>query len=253
MSPVLRWHVHRDAAGAAAAAAGMIELEATAALAARGRFAIVVTGGTAAQPVYERLARCDTDWSRWHVYFSDERCRPPGHDERNDTMARAAWLDRVSIPPSQIHSIPAELGAEAGAAAYARVLTDAPRFDFTLLGLGEDGHVASVFPRNRGDAQRATDTRDEPRAAETHDAAPDAFGVHDAPKPPPERVTLSLPCLSRSERIAVVAVAYHKRAAVAQMRDGADIPVNRLNPASGIDVFADEAAAGPAPDSVERT
>lgn len=246
MSPVLRWHVHSEPAEAAAAAARMIELEADRAIAARGRFAIVVTGGTAAQPVYEHLAHHDTDWRRWHVYFSDERCRPPGHEERNDTMARAAWLDRVPIPPSQIHSIPAELGPEGGAAAYTRLLADAPRFDFTLLGLGEDGHVASVFPRNRGDAQRAADARDEPGAAETHDAAPDAFGVHDAPKPPPERVTLSIPRLSRSERVAVVALGADKRAAVARMRDGADIPVNRLKPASGIDVFADEAAAGAA-------
>lgn len=237
MSPILRWHVHSEPAEAVAAAARMIEAEADRAIAARGRFAIVITGGTAAQPVYEHLARHDTDWSRWHVYFSDERCRPPGHEERNDSMARAAWLDHVPIPPSQIHSIPAELGPEGGAAAYTRLLVDAPRFDFTLLGLGEDGHVASVFPRNRGDAQRTAETRDEP---------PDAFGVHDSPKLPAERVSLSIARLSRSEHLAIVVLGADKRAAAARMRDGADIPVNRLKPASGIDVFADGAAAGAA-------
>lgn len=215
----------------------MIELEADRAIAARDRFAIVVTGGTAAQPVYEHLARYDTDWSRWHVYFSDERCRPLGHEQRNDTMVRAAWLDRVPIPQAQVHAIPAELGPDAGAAAYRRQLADQPPFDFTLLGLGEDGHVASVFPRKRGDAQPAS---------ETGDAAPDAFGVHDSPKPPAERVSLSIARLSRSEHLAVVVLGADKRAAVARMRDGADIPVNRLKPAAGVDVFVDEAAAGAA-------
>jgi 6-phosphogluconolactonase len=225
----LRWHVYENKAQAVTAVTGMIELDAAGAIAVRGRFAIVLAGGETPQPVYARLARYANDWSRWHVYFGDERCLPRGDAERNDTRAREAWLDQVPIPRGQIHTIPAELGADAAAAAYYRLLTAEPPFDLALLGLGEDGHSASLFPgRNHRGAP----------------ATPDVVAVHDAPKPPAERVSLSLPRLSRSERIAVLAFGSSKRAALQKLRDGEDLPVNQLRPLAGIDIFVDRAAAG---------
>ena len=225
----LRWHVYESVAHAVTAAAGMIELDAAGATAVRGRFSIVLAGGETPQPVYARLARHSTDWSRWHVYFGDERCLPLGDPGRNDTAARASWLDHVPIPPGQIHTIPAELGPEAAALAYHRTLTGEPPFDLVLLGLGEDGHSASLFP------------------GRSHDGEPgstDVVALRDAPKPPPERVSMSLARLSRSERIALLAFGAGKRAAIERLRAGDDFPVTRMQPMAGIDVFVDRAAAG---------
>jgi 6-phosphogluconolactonase len=198
----------------------------------RGRFAIVLSGGTTPRPIYERLASYDTDWSRWHIYFSDERCLPAGHEGRNDTMARTAWLDLVRIPPVQIHSIPAELGPEDGAAAYHRLLVGEPPFDFTLLGLGEDGHTASLFPGQPHDVARD---------GEAH--ALDVLPVHNAPKPPRDRVTLSAARLSRSEHMALIVLGAAKGNAVRRLREGAATPIDALTLEAGIDVFADRAAA----------
>jgi 6-phosphogluconolactonase len=225
----LRWHVYGNAAKVAAAAAGMIEFEAAGAIATRGRFTIVLAGGRTPVPIYARLTRYTTDWSRWYVFFSDERCLPAGHPERNETMARDAWLDHVPIPREQIHPIPTERGATAAVEAYHRILTAEPPFDLTLLGLGADGHTASLFP---GHALAGTP------------AALDVLAVHDAPKPPAQRVSLSIARLSRSDRIAVLALGADKRKAVRRLRFDEDLPIHQMTPRSGIDVFVDRAAAG---------
>jgi len=226
----LRWHVYEDAAQVTAAATGMIEFEAAGAIATRGRFTIVLAGGRAPVPIYARLARYATDWSRWYVFFGDERCLPAGHAERNETMARDAWLDQVPIPREQIYPIPTERGAQAAVEAYHRILTAEPPFDLTLLGLGEDGHTASLFP---GHVHVGTP------------AALDVLAVYDAPKPPAQRVSLSIARLSRSDRIAVVVLGAEKREAVRRLKSDADLPIHQMTPRSGIDVFVDRAAAGP--------
>jgi len=220
--------VYENPAQAAAAVAGMVGLDAAGAIAVRGRFSIVLAGGDTPQPVYARLSRHSTDWSRWHIYFGDERCLPLGDPARNDTAARASWLDHVPVPRAQIHAIPAEPGAAAAVEAYHRVLTGESPFDLVLLGLGEDGHSASLFPGRSHDGDAGT---------------ADVLAVYDAPKPPPERVSMSLARLSRSERIAVLVFGASKREAVQQLRDGADVPINRLRPLAGVDVFVDRAAA----------
>lgn len=229
----LRWHVYPEVSQVVAAAVRMVEFAAAGAIAVRGRFSIVLAGGTTPRPIYERLAGFETDWSRWHIWFSDERCLPSGHTDRNDTMARAVWLDRVPIPRAQVYSIPAELGAAAGAEAYQRQLTGEPPFDVALLGLGEDGHTASLFPGRPVDA-----------APESEPGTLDVMAVHDAPKPPPERVTLTAARLARSEHIALVVLGASKARAVAKLREGADIPPARLGHGCTIDVLADRQAAG---------
>ena len=112
----------------------------------RGRFVVVLAGGNTPRGVYELLRGADADWSRWHVYLGDERCAPRDDPERNSLMAATAWLDHVSIPASQIHPIPAEMGPVDGARRYAATLDPVGEFDLVHLGLGEDGHTASLFP-----------------------------------------------------------------------------------------------------------
>lgn len=224
----LRWHVYADVNELVAAVIVSIAAEARRAIAATGNFVIVLAGGSTPRSIYARLVELDTPWSRWRVYFGDERCLPTSHPQRNDTMARKVWLDCVPIPAGQVHAIPAELGPDAGAKIYARLLSGLGVFDLTLLGLGEDGHSASLFPGNP--------LGDRP-------GAPDVLAVHAAPKPPASRVTLSAARLARSNLVHLIAVGERKRAALTRLRDGDDLPIRSVNPPNGVDVFVDGAAS----------
>jgi 6-phosphogluconolactonase len=180
--------------------------------------------------VYDLLRAASTDWSRWHVYFGDERCLPPDHAERNSRMAKDVWLERVPIAPDQLHVIPAELGAAAAAQRYADTLRGVGDFDLVLLGLGEDGHTASLFPgHDWGDAPDA----------------PDVLAVFDAPKPPPQRVSLSAARLSRAREVLFLVEGETKRDAVGRWRAGEQLPAAAIRPAVGIDVLAEFALLAP--------
>ena len=190
----------------------------------RGAFRIVLAGGTTPRRVYESLRVAGAGWAAWHVYFGDERCLPPGHAERNSLMAAQAWLDHVAIPSGQIHPIPAEKGAEIAASSYAQTVDGIGQFDLVLLGLGEDGHTASLFPDHAWGG--APD-------------APAALAVHHAPKPPPDRVSLSANRLSAARQIMFLVTGDAKRQAVKDWRNGASIPAATIAPASGVDVYVE--------------
>jgi 6-phosphogluconolactonase len=170
----VRWHALANADALAAAVAGRTLDLAHQAIEARGSFTIVLAGGATPLATYELLRAAEAAWSRWQIYFGDERCAHCDDPQCNSHMAKEAWL--VPIPPSQVHEIPAELGPEDGARRYAALVADVASFDLVLLGLGEDGHTASLFPDH--DTELAAD-------------APDAVPVFAAPKPPPLRVSLS--------------------------------------------------------------
>ncbi|MDE3209030.1 MAG: 6-phosphogluconolactonase, partial [Pseudomonadota bacterium] len=138
-----------------------------------GRFDMVLSGGNTPQKLYALLARQSADWSKWHIWFGDERCLAPEDSQRNSYMAAQIWLHRVAIPKVNLHVIPAELGRE-GAEVYAKLLSEVHEFDLTLLGLGEDGHTASLFPEN---------------AAFLKDSDLTQF-VANSPKPPSDRITM---------------------------------------------------------------
>jgi 6-phosphogluconolactonase len=143
--------VHEDNAALVSGTAEYIAARATAAIAARGRATLVLSGGSTPGPIYERLATIGgIDWGRVHVFFSDERCVPPDDTRSNYHMARVTLLDRVAIPPANIHRIAGEDEPDDAAAAYAddlrRALGEDLRFDLVLLGLGDNGHTASLFP-----------------------------------------------------------------------------------------------------------
>lgn len=225
-----RWRACRTTAGLETAAAQAILDAARQAIRQRGSFHVVLAGGTTPRRVYELLRRADAGWPAWHVYFGDERCLPPDHAERNSLMAAQAWLDHVAIPHGQIHSIPAEKGAEAAASAYAQIVERIKQFDLVLLGLGEDGHTASLFPGHDWGA--------------TPDA-PSAIAVHDSPKPPPDRVSLSAHRLSASRQVMFLVAGEAKRQAVRDWRNGVSIPASSIAPASGVDVYIEVSAENP--------
>src|SRR5260221_2863461 len=141
-----RWIAVADATELQQAATQRIVAAAARAIGQHGRFIIVLAGGNTPRGVYDLLRAASTDWSRWHVYFGDERCLPPDHAERNSRMAAEVWLERVPIAHDQLHVIPAELGAASAARRYADTLRGVGDFDLVLLGLGEDGHTSSLLP-----------------------------------------------------------------------------------------------------------
>jgi 6-phosphogluconolactonase len=142
--------VYPDEPRLVAGAADLIAAHAADAVADQGRFSIALSGGNTPRPVYERLAKAGLDWTRVHLFFGDERCVPPEDSRSNYHMAKAALIDRIPIPPANVHRMRGEDIPEAAAEAYADELVGAlgpdGRLDLVLLGLGDNGHTASLFP-----------------------------------------------------------------------------------------------------------
>ena len=207
------WRVFDDVGALVSALAEALCDQADAAIAARGVFHLVLAGGNTPRVLYAELARRGAGDARWHVWYGDERCLPADHSERNSFMAEAVWLGASAIPPGNRRPMPAEAGAAPAATAYAAWLADVGEFDLVLLGMGEDGHTASLFPGH--DWGAAQDS-------------PAALAVFDAPKPPPERVSLSAARLSRSARVWFAVTGQGKRDALRRWRDGAVLPAAQV-------------------------
>lgn len=228
--------VHEDAEVLAEAVAARLINRLADAQAERGEASIVLTGGRIAAKVYGYVLtsriRGVVDWSKVDFWWGDERFLPSGDAERNETQARGAFLDALPVAPERVHPMPAadavdtpEKAAEAycaelgGVAASARFAGRSPEraegvppFDLVLLGIGEDGHVASLFPRH-------------PALEET--GAP-AVGVRGAPKPPPERVTLTMPTINGASAVWIVGSGSGKAEAVEEALTGAGPPAGRV-------------------------
>lgn len=221
------WHVYPEPALLQRRAAQAIARLAEEAIAARGEFRVVLAGGTTPRSIYEHLRGIEADWTAWHVYFGDERCLPGDHAERNSVMAWRAWLGAVGIPPDQIHAIPAELGAEEAAWRYASSIESVDTFDLVLLGLGPDGHTASLFPG---------------QSLGVESGGASVLAVHHAPKPPSDRVSLSAWRLAKARRVWFVVTGPDKAGAVRAWRDGENIPAAAIACEGGVDVWVDVAA-----------
>ena len=220
-----RWHVFQTAEALRERAVQEIAAAASRATSERGAFHLVLAGGTTPRAVYEKLRDIQTDWSSWFIYFGDERCVAPNNPERNSIMALSAWLKDVTIPHSQIFIIPAEQGSTHGAETYSQIVAGVT-FDLVLLGLGEDGHTASLFPGHEWGMGPD---------------APAAIAVHDAPKPPPERISLSAKCLSTTRKAMFLVTGESKRSAVSAWRRGELIPAAAIDPENGVDILVEEA------------
>jgi 6-phosphogluconolactonase len=190
----------------------------SAAIAARGRAMIVLTGGGTGIGLLKHLGTHPIDWAQVHLFFGDDRYVPIDDDERNEKQAREALLDHIDIPADNIHPMPASDGRfgadlDAAAKAYEETLgataeagEPTPTFDVHLLGMGGEGHINSLFPHT-------------PAVLETHRMV---VGVEDSPKPPPRRITLTLPAIRRSREVWLVVSGAAKADAVAAAIGGAD-------------------------------
>lgn len=188
------------------------------AIARRGLATIVLTGGGTGIALLKRLGTHPVDWARVHLFWGDDRFVPRDDDERNEKQAREALLDHIDIPAGNIHPMPpsdGEFGPDiaAAAAAYQDILaanaefgSPTPFFDVHLLGMGGEGHINSLFPHTA--AVRETDRM--------------VVGVDDSPKPPPRRITLTLPAVRRSRQVWLVVSGEAKAEAVAAAIGGAD-------------------------------
>jgi 6-phosphogluconolactonase len=219
-----RWHHYSSTAELIRDVVAKLSGVARDCIESRGAFHIVLAGGTTPRAVYHGLRQIETDWSAWHVYFGDERCLPVGAADRNDTMAKQSWLSHVAIPPRQIHTIPAELGSRKGATTYAQIVDKIDTFDLVLLGLGEDGHTASLFPGH---------------LLGSEESAPDVLVVTDAPKPPPERISLSAHRLSQARQVWFLVTGEAKRWAIENWLRENSIPAVSICPLRGVDIYTD--------------
>lgn len=216
---ISRWHQFSSQDEINRAAVSRILQAAKEAIAKHGSFLVVLAGGSTPKSVYQLLAKEQADWANWHVYHNDDRCLPVDHDERNSKMARQAWLNHVSILQNQIHDIPAELGNIEGAKAYAATLAGVRSFDLVILGLGEDGHTASLFP------------------GQAVDNSADVVPVFNSPKPPADRVTMSQNRLNNTNEVMFLVTGAGKQEAVDNWLNGVAIPATLIAPACGVDVY----------------
>lgn len=250
-----------DPEAVAERAAGEIARRLASAVRERGVAHLALSGGTTPGRTYELLAGEPAaqaglkDWENVEIWFADERCVGPEDPESNYRLARETLLAPAGISSEQVHRMEGELGPDEGAAHYAQALRErvAPRedgpvarqdqpaarenglpaLDVVVLGIGPDGHVASLFP-----------------GAPTLDAGPEAvcLGVHDSPKPPPERITLSMAVLWAARRCVLLATSASKADAVAGMlgEPTEHIPASLLA-RDRLSVILDDAAAPPGP------
>lgn len=216
---ISRWHTFQTQDEINHATLNRILAAAKQAIDERGSFSIVLAGGSTPKNVYALLKDVQADWASWHVFHNDDRCLPIDDVERNSLMARTTWLNHVAIPAHQIHDIPAELGNIEGAKAYAKTLAGVPIFDLVLLGLGEDGHTASLFP------------------GQLVDNSADAVPVFNAPKPPANRITISQQRLSNAREVIFLVTGAGKQDAVNDWRNGVSIPATLITPKNGVDVY----------------
>lgn len=216
-----------DEAALAVAAAQWLADAIRAAIGARGRCTVALAGGTSPKAVYAALAGL-VNWSKVEIFFGDERAVPPGDPQSNYRVVAETLLSRVRVPPARVHRMEAERpDLEAAATDYARALPE--RLDVLLLGMGPDGHTASLFP---GSPALEEMTRR-------------VVSVLDAPKPPARRLTITPPVIAAARAVAVLATGAEKAAVLARALEGPpavrEVPVQLAARGTW---FVDPAAAG---------
>lgn len=230
----MQCEVLQDDAAVAAAAARLIAAEARLAVATRGRFLLAVSGGTTPWAMLKELASESVPWSNAHVFQVDERIAPDGDPDRNLTHLHASLVGRAPIPPENIHAMPVTVAdAERGARDYERTLAawcgSPPILDVVHLGIGADGHTASLVP---GDP-----------AVACHDRDVTICGVYQNRR----RMTLTYPLLNRSRRILWLATGAGKSPMISRLLAGDEtIPAGRVVQTNAVMLIDAAAASGSA-------
>jgi 6-phosphogluconolactonase len=207
------------------------------------RFAVALAGGSTPQRMYTWLVRAQVDWEPVHFFWGDERCVPPDHTDSNYRMADEALLSHIPIPTENIHRIPGELPAEEAAQDYEDELHryfggETPHFNLILLGLGRDGHIASLFPGTPAVREKVRWV-----AAVSHSVPP---------SPLVERVTLTLPVLNAAAQVLFLVCGAEKAERLAQVLHGPPqpdlLPAQAVKPVNGaVCWLVDQAAAAMLP------
>jgi len=173
-------------------------------------FSIVLTGGQSVLALYKILSKADSNWDKWHIYIGDERFLPKDHKDRNDRVINKIWLDNSPIPQKNIHFIQAELGLIDAQQEYERVLEKVNKFDIVLLSMGEDGHIASLFPNHS--------------YPENHMVVIE----NNSPKPPKQRLNMSYKRLNKSNYIFKLVIGKSKQHAMCLLRENMDFPITKV-------------------------
>lgn len=215
-----KWFVYKEFNEAAKEAAEFLAKNIEECIETNGVCHVILPGGNTPVPSLELLAKKSLPWSKVHWYLGDERCCPQGHADRNDLMLDKHLWSRIS--QTNIHRMFAELGAEKAAELYREEMKSIEAFDVAFLGMGEDGHTASLFP----DHEALEDNRS-------------VIPVYNSPKPPPERVSLSTETLRKTKVKIVLVSGKEKATVVSRIKKGESLPINSIG---DIHWFIDEAA-----------
>jgi len=174
-------------------------------------FSIVLTGGQSVLNLYKILSKADSNWDKWHIYIGDERFLPAGHKDRNDQIINEIWLNNSTIPQKNIHFIKAELGLLDARVEYENTLKRIDKFDVVLLSMGEDGHIASLFPNHIYPEEQMVVVE------------------RGSPKPPKERVSMSYQQLNKTHYVFKLIVGEPKQKAVILLGQNINLPITRVN------------------------
>lgn len=202
-----KWFIYDEFDAVSKAAAEFLAKEIEACLRNKNICHVILPGGNTPATCLRYLANKKLPWEKIHWYLGDERCFPRGHADRNDVMLDKNFWSLLSI--TNIHLIPAELGAEKAAEHYREEIATVDHFDIAFLGIGEDGHTASLFPEN----QALGDSRS-------------VIPVYHSPKPPSDRVSLSLQTLRNAHCKVVLASGLSKASIIERIKNGESFPIN---------------------------
>lgn len=204
------FHVYDNTDLLAVAASDFILENINACLSSNSRCRIALPGGRTPASCLKLIAQSNIPWEKIEWYLGDERCLPIGDEERNDSMVRQNLFSNGASQENNFFPIAAELGAEKSAEDYSKIINAFKVFDIVILGMGEDGHTASLFPDNIA----------------LNDTSSSVVPVHNAPKPPGDRVSLSLKTLSDAKLRIVLAAGSDKKTALGQIKAGERLPIN---------------------------
>lgn len=183
------------------------------AIARHNAFHIVLSGGNTPKKLYQSLVDINTNWNKWHIWFGDERRLPILDSNRNSQMAAKTWLEKVTIPTEQVHVFSDEVDVKKN---YQQKLKNVDLFDLVLLGLGVDGHTASLFPNLLSNCNGSNDDS--------------VWEINSAPAPFPKRFSLSPKRLSLSRKVIFMIDGKEKASAINNWQNGVNIPATEIIP-----------------------